>query len=76
MTAYSNFIPDTPVRLVATPATTSKIVSRTIIDGVPHFVVKADSNGAESTVRGSLLEPNPGTKPAEDTYPAIGGGGS
>ena len=73
MTVYSKFLPGTPVRLIATPATTSKIVSTKIIDGARHHVVAADSNGVESTVAASLLEANPGVKPPEDSYPAVGG---
>jgi len=60
------FLPDTPVRLIATPATTSKVVKHLITDGTDHYVVKADSNGAESTVDGVLLEVNPGAVPAND----------
>ncbi len=59
------FLPDTPVRLIATPATTDTVVSHKIINGDDIFVVKTDA-GVESDVVGNLLEVNPGAVPTDD----------
>ena len=59
------FLPDTPVRLIATPATTYTVVSHKIINGDDIFVVK-NGTGVESDVVGNLLEVNPGAVPTDD----------
>lgn len=64
-TFTSTFLPDTPVRLIATPATVYTVVSHKIIDGGDVFVVKTPG-GVESDVNGNLLEPNPGAVPVDD----------
>lgn len=56
------FLPDTPVRLIATPATTYTVVSHKIINGDDVFVVTADGT-AMVDVAGNLLEVNPGAVP-------------
>jgi len=59
------FLPDTPVRLIATPATVYTVVDHLIIDGGDEFTVKTPA-GVESVVAGSLLEVDPGATPSDD----------
>lgn len=63
------FLPDTPVRLIATPATTYTVVSHKIVDDADIFVVTDDGGTTTSDVVGTLLEANPGAVPTADSNP-------
>lgn len=53
------FLPDTPVRLIATPATVYTVVSMDILSTGRVYTVKTPA-GVESKVAEGLLEVNPG----------------
>lgn len=64
-TFTSVFLPDTPVRLIATPATTYTVVSHKIVDGADIYVCLSGED-IQTDVDGKLLEPNPGAVPEND----------